>query len=267
MTAAAATARPSRETAPVLPMLWAQFRSLLIGYLRIPAFSATSLALPIVFYTFFGLPNVDKHFANGLSVGLYLICSFGAYAVSSAMVFSFGIGVATQRGQKIDLLQRATPLPAWVSLAATIMNAADFALASVLLLIAFAVLVGGVRFPFETGLQIVGLLLLGSVPLIGMGLAIGYLSGPNAAPAVANLIYLPMAFASGMFIPVSQLPDFIQKIAKYLPTYHYAQLAYQPVHEANESLTTALIWTVVWAVLLFGLAVRAYQREQQRKFS
>lgn len=267
MSTAASGAPPSREMAPVLPMLWAQFRSLLIGYLRIPAFSATSLALPIVFYTFFGLPNVNHHFANGLSVGVYLICSFGAYAVSSAMVFSFGIGVATQRGQKIDLLQRATPLPAWVSLAATILNAAVFALASVVLLIVFAVVAGGVRLPVETALQIIGLLLIGSVPLIGMGLAIGYLSGPNAAPAVANLIYLPMAFASGMFIPVSQLPDFIQTIAKYLPTYHFAQLAYQPVNEANESLTTALVWTAVWSVLLIGLAVRAYRREQQRKFS
>ncbi len=256
-----------RQVAPVLPMLWAQFRALLVGYLRIPAFSATSLALPIVFYMFFGLPNVNKHFPDGLSVGLYLMCSFGAYAVSSAMVFSFGIGVATQRGQKIDVLQRATPLPAWVALAATIMNAIVFALASLLLLMAFAVVVGGIRFPVSQALEIIGLLLVGAIPLIGMGLAIGYLSGPNAAPAVANLIYLPMAFASGMFLPVGQLPDFIQKMARYLPTYHYAQLAYTPVHEADEGLWAALLWTGVWSVLLFGLAIRAYRREQQRKFS
>jgi ABC-2 type transport system permease protein len=263
-----ATARSStREVAPTLPMLWAQFKSLLVGYLRIPAFSATSLALPVVFYTFFGLPNASKQFPNGTSVGLYLICSFGAYAVSSAMVFSFGIGVATQRGQKIDLLQRATPLPGWVALAATILNAAVFALASALLLMAFAVVAGGVRFPVEVGAQIIGLLLAGSIPLIGLGLTIGYMAGPNAAPAVANLIYLPMSFASGMFIPISQLPDFIKLIAKYLPTYHYAQLAYQPVHAADEPLTTALIWTVGWSVVLLGLAIRTYRREQQRKFS
>lgn len=265
MTAAAAT--PTREVAPVLPMLWAQFRALLTGYLRIPAFSATSLALPIVFYTFFGLPNVSKHFPNGTSVGLYLMCSFGAYAVSSAMVFSFGIGVATQRGQKIDLLQRATPLPPWVAMAATILNATVFAMASLVLLMAFAVVVGGVRFPVTQGLEILGLLLVGAVPLIGLGLAIGYLSGPNAAPAVANLIYLPMAFASGMFIPTNQLPDFIQVIAKYLPTYHYAQLSHIPTSTADETLSQALMWTVVWTVVLFAVAIRAYRLEQQRKFS
>ncbi len=260
-------AAPPRAAAPVLPMLLAQFRSLVVGYLRVPAFSVTSLALPIIFYMFFGLPNIKYHLSDGLSVGVYLMCSFAAYGVSSVMVFSFGIGVATQRGQKIDLLQRATPLPAWVSLTATILNAALFAVVSIVLLMAFAVLVGGLRFQVTTGAEIVGLLLLGSLPLIGMGLAIGYASGPNAAPAVANLIYLPMAFASGMFVPVSQLPDFIRSVAHYLPTYHFAQLAYAPIHHADESLGTALVWTAGWAVLLFGLAVRAYRREQQRKFS
>ena len=76
-----------------------------------------------------------------------------------------------------------------------------------------------------------------------------------------------MSFASGMFIPVNQLPDFIQKIAKYLPTYHYAQLAYNPVKESAESLGTALAWTAVWAVILLAFALRAYRHEQQRKFS
>ena len=46
-----------------------------------------------------------------------------------------------------------------------------------------------------------------------MGLAFGYLVGPNSAPAVLNLAWLPMAFASGLWIPISQLPDFVRSIA------------------------------------------------------
>jgi len=257
----------SVAVAPVAPMLIAQTRAQVLNYVRIPAFSLTSLALPLVFYTFFGLPNASKHFPDGTSVGLYLMCSFGAYAVSSVMVFSFGIGVANSRGLKIDLLQRATPLPPVVAIVANVINAVVFALVAIALLMAFVVLLGGVRFPVETGLQIVGLLLVGALPLIGMGMTIGYSVGPNAAPAVANLIYLPMAFASGMFIPVGDLPDFIQRIARYLPTYHYAQLAYTPVHHADEALGWALAWSAVWAVILFAAATRAYRRDQLRKFS
>jgi ABC-2 type transport system permease protein len=70
-----------------------------------------------------------------------------------------------------------------------------------------------------------------------------------------------------MFVPVSQLPDFIQRFAHYLPTYHYAQLAYAPVHHADEPLGWALAWSAAWTLILFGLAARAYRRDQLRKFS
>ena len=43
-------------TAPLLRMLAAQTRSELLMRWRVPAFSATNLALPIVFFVFFGLP-------------------------------------------------------------------------------------------------------------------------------------------------------------------------------------------------------------------
>ncbi len=32
-------------------------------------------------------------------------------------------------------------------------------------------------------------------------------------------MYLPLAFASGIFLPLEQLPVFVQRVAPYLPTY------------------------------------------------
>ena len=55
-------------------------------------------------------------------------------------------------------------------------------------------------------------LIIGALPFSAMGLAFGYLVGPNSAPAMLNVIYLPMAFASGLFIPIAQLPGFVQGI-------------------------------------------------------
>ena len=59
-------------------------------------------------------------------------------------------------------------------------------------------------------LDMIARLLAGSVPFIALGFAIGYLCGPNVAPAVANLVYLPLSFASGLFMPLSQLPGFVR---------------------------------------------------------
>ena len=86
-------------TAPLGRMLVAQTRAELRTRWRIPAFSLTSLVLPIVFYTFFGLP-VAHH--------------------------GFGIGVAAQRGMTVDLLVRVTPLPSALYLLAKIVTAPVF---------------------------------------------------------------------------------------------------------------------------------------------
>ena len=74
--------------------------------------------------------------------------------------------------------------------------------------------------------------------MMGLGMAIGYSTSANAAPAVTNLIYLPMSFISGIFIPLSQLPSGIQTAGKLLPLYHYSQLPLESVGNNSESLGT-----------------------------
>jgi ABC-2 type transport system permease protein len=254
--------------APLPRVFLAQTRAQLLNTLRLPAFSVTTIALPIIFYAFFGLSHTHDTFPHStVNVGAYLMASFGAYGVSSAMVFNFGMGVALARGQKLDLLQRATPLPPAVAVAANVVNAVVFGALSVLALSAFVYLVGGVRMPAETWLQLIFRLLVGALPLVGLGMAIGYSVSPNAAAAVTNLIYLPMSFASGLFIPVSQLPDFIQKLAPYLPTYHYGQLAWNAIGADTEPMSKAVLNLAIWTLILFGLALRAFRLEQSRKFA
>jgi ABC-2 type transport system permease protein len=258
----------SFDVARLPVVMWKQTRAQVLNSLRIPAFSLTTVVLPIMFFAFFGLPYVHQTIANtNITVGPYVMASFGAYAVSSAMVFNFGIGVAMARGQKMDLLQRATPLPPGVAIAATVVNAMLFALVSLIALFIFASIAGGVRMPIETWLTLTFRLLVGAVPLIGLGMAIGYAAGPNSAPAVTNLIYLPMSFASGLFIPLSQLPAVVQKVAPYLPTYHYGQIAWNAVGAPTESMESAVVWLVVWTLVLFGLALRFIRLDQSRKFS
>src|SRR5437867_2243923 len=227
--------------APFGRMLLMQTWSRLLWFWRIPAWSVSGLAMPVFFFTFFGLSFVRLTAPDGFSPGAYFLASFGAYTVGQVMVFSFGIGVSTERMLKQDLLMRATPLPPIVDLLARILSAILFALVALVVLIAYGVIVGGVREDLDVWATVVVRLLAGSLPFIGLGLAIGYLAG-NAAPAVANLIYLPLSFASGLFIPVSQLPSFAQQVAPYLPTYHYGQLAWGAVGAPSEPMATSLAW-------------------------
>ena len=135
----------------------------------------------MLFFTFFGLPFARQTLPNGTSVGAYLLASFAAYAVGSVMVYGFGIGVAIERGMKVDVLMRATPLPPAVAILAKVLNALAFSLVSIVVLIVYGIVVGGVRQDVTVWINIIVRLLAGSLPFIALGFAIGYGSGPNTA--------------------------------------------------------------------------------------
>lgn len=266
--------RPVDVTAPGRPavallwgMLLAQTRAEMLMRWRVPAFSVTSVALPVVFFTFFGLPVAGLTRADGISMGAYLVASFGAYAVGSVMVYSFGIGVAIERGMNVDLLMRVMPVPPGVYLLAKVITALVFSLVSLIVLIAYGIVVGGVTQPPMIWVGMILRLLAGSVPFVGLGFAIGYVSGPHSAPAVANLVYLPLAFASGLFVPPSQLSHFVQTFAPYLPTYHYGQLVWGSLRASTEPLGASLAWLAGYSVFFFAIALRAYRGDERRKFS
>lgn len=254
-----------REVASPLPMFLHQTRAEFLKLWRDPAFTISSVLLPTIFFAFFGLPNVGYETA-GTDTGPYLLASFGAYGVISVMLFSFGAGVAYERGKKMDLLMRATPLRPAVSLLAKTISAVVFAFATLVVLFVFGRVAGGVEQDLSTWATLTGRLLAGALPFVFLGFAIGYLARPTAAAPVIQLIYLPIAFASGLFLPLEGLPEIVQDIAPYLPTYRYAELAWSAVGANTEPLREAVLWLAGYGVAFLVVAVWAYRREDVRRF-
>jgi ABC-2 type transport system permease protein len=248
-------------------MLWRQTKYGLLALWRVPAFTISGLALPVMFFAFFGLPNAGGQI-GGVVAGPYFLASYGAYAMGSMMVFNFGIGVSNERGSKVDLLYRATPLPPLVYMGAKLAVAVLFGLLSLALLFGFGAVAAGVRMEAATWVGLVLRIVLGSIPFVALGFAIGYGSGPNAAPGVANIIYVPLAFASGLFVPIDFLPEIVQRVAPFLPTYHYAQLAWGAIGaEVSEPPLTSILWLAGFTVIFLSLASRFYFQEERRRFT
>jgi ABC-2 type transport system permease protein len=254
--------------APIFPMLVRQTMAEFLKLWRVPAFSLTSLLLPVMFYAFIGIGQSSQLISPGVTFGAYFLASMAVYAVANVMIFSFGISVATERGMKMDVLMRATPMPPWVYLLSKCITALVFAAMTLVVLFPFAYVAGGVRLEASEWVTLAYRVLLGSIPFIALGFAIGYLSGPNSAVAVINLIYLPTAFASGLFFPKQLLPSFIQSIAPYLPLHFFGQLGRDAVGApTDESVTTDWLYLAAYGVAFFALALWAYRREEGRKFS
>jgi ABC-2 type transport system permease protein len=104
-------------------------------------------------------------------------------------------------------------------------------------------------------------LVIGTLPFAAIGLFIGaHLSG-NAAPAVANLIFLPMAWLSGIFIP---LPPMLRPWAVVWPAFHLDQVAMAAGGLTQFRFINPWISVAVLAgitVLFGGLALRRLARK------
>jgi len=257
--------KPAPAIAPFWPMLGGQAKSEFLMLARVPAFTIPTIVFPIMFFALFGLPHVNEAFEN-VVVGQYMLASFGAYAVISVALFSFGVTVAQERARKATALMRSSPLRPLAYLGGKTIATLAFAFVTLTALFAFGAGVGGVRFEPVTWIVLYSVLLLGVFPFIALGFAVGYLAGGNSAVAILNLINLPMAFGSGLFMPLPLLPPVVQHLAPYLPAYHYAQLAWIVVGARTESPQTAVAWLLGYSVAFLALALRAYGREQAKEF-
>jgi len=159
--------------------------------LRSRTYSLSIIGFPIMFYLIFGMAN------RGKPAALYLVAGYTCMGVVSACLFGIGLVLAMERAQGWLDLKRASPMPRLAYIGAKVVSSAAF------------------------GLIIASLLML-------LGVALGGIFGfapPNAGPGIINLIYLPLSFASGFWMPESMLPHWLQAVAPVLPTYHLAQIA------------------------------------------
>lgn len=192
--------------------------------IRVPMFAVSTLAFPLMFYVIFGLTFADQT-TRGVGVTTYMLATYGAFGVIGAALFGFGVSVAMERGQGWMRLKRVAPMPPLAYFVAKVFMATSVSALIVLGLFVLGATVGGVEMAIGRWVSLALVLVAGALPFAAMGLAFGYLVGPNSAPAVLNLVWLPMAFASGLWIPISQLPEIVQAAAQFLPPYHLAQLA------------------------------------------
>jgi ABC-2 type transport system permease protein len=187
--------------------------------LRLRAFSLSIIGFPVMFYLLFGVANRHTDWAR------YLLASYSCFGMVGAALFGLGAGIASERMQGWLELKQASPMPRLAYLAAKTVSCSVFALIIVVLLITIGVTLGGVTVTAAEAAKLTGITLAGVLPFASMGLLLSLLMPANAAPGIINLIYLPMSFLSGLWMPLSMLPHWMQKIAPALPSYHYAQLA------------------------------------------
>lgn len=228
---------------------------------RMPAFAIPTLSFPAMFYIFFGLVFSG---GGGIHLPSYLLATYGTFGIMGPALFGFGVGVAGELGQGWLRLKRAAPMPPAAYLVSKLVMAMAFGLAVVLILFALGAAFGGVRFSHAQWLGLAGVLVAGTLPFCALGLYIGLRASTQAAPAIVNLIYLPLAFLSGLWVPLQFFPQWLQQLAVLLPPYHLARIALGITGHAPDARPWLHAAVLAGFTLLFtALAARAWRRIQE----
>src|SRR6266851_3019477 len=114
------------------------------------------------------------------------------------------------------------------------------------------------------GAALFGMTIAGSISFASMGFLLALIVPANAAPAIVNLIYLPMSFMSGLWMPIQHLPHWLQRVAPVLPTYHLAQLMLR-IFGYGDHTSIASHWFGLagFTMLMLGTSWLIFNRAQQ----
>ena len=182
--------------------------------IRSPGFSIPFLLLPVPVYLFFGVmlaaPAVAKHPA----VANYLFSGFAVFAVMGPALFGVGCVLAVEREAGFLKLKRALPAPGGAHVIAKAAMAMVFAGLAMITVLVAGIGPGKVTLSASQLLIMTAVMTVGALPFAAIGLFIGAHASANVAPEVANIVFLPMLWLSGLFIP---LPKFLERWAVIWP--------------------------------------------------
>ena len=232
--------------------------------LRTRAYSLSVIGFPVVFYLFFGiLMNRNQDF-HGMSVSTNMLAGYAVFGAIGASLFGIGVGLAGDLSAGWLELKRASPMPPLAYLLAKCCTAMGFATIIVTVLTIMGVAFGGVHITALEYIRMVALIIVGSIPFACLGLLVALLAPFNAAPGIANMIYLPMSFLGGLWMPIEILPHFLQVLAPIFPTYHLKQLMLGVFHYKGAG-STGTHWLALFAftVVMLFCAGYAFRRREQ----
>ena len=189
--------------------------------------------------------------AKNPAIGDYLFSGFCVFGITGPALFGVGVVLAIERDAGLLKLKRALPAPPGAYLLAKMTMGMLFATLVMISMIATGLIVGKITLSLPQLAALAGVLVLGTLPISAIGLFLGAHTSGSASPAFANLVFLPMLWLSGLFIP---LPAFLQKWAVIWPTFHINQVVMAAIglKEFTFMPVTVCLGVLLGVTVLFG---------------
>lgn len=223
---------------------------------RQPGFWIPTVLFPAMLYAFFGAQSGDGLWATNA------MASFAVYAVLGVGFFQFGVSIAQDRASPFAIWQKSLPghiAHQWI---ARVLASLVFVTLAVSLVVAVALAMADISLTTTAWVRLVVVCLMATVTATFMGIALGSVASARAAVPLANLIYLPLAYLGGLWVPPMFMPAAINSVSQWTPTRAMGELSWAAVNGnvwEPRYLSLLLVWTLV-AAAVAGVAQMRHRR-------
>ena len=232
---------------------------------RARSFSLSIIGFPLMFYVLFGLSNkgLEEH---GVNLAKYMLAGYSCFGMIGAALFGVGVGLATERAAGWLELKRASPMPPMAYLLAKLVTAITFGLIIVGVLTGLGLVFGGVHLSATELAHMLLVTVCGVIPFTALGLLLAQMVPSAAASGIINLIYLPMSFMSGLWVPISGLPHWVQLMAPVFPAYHLAQLMHTVFgyQQGAPAVGQHVLYLAGFTVVMLGASWAVFARAEAK---
>ena len=200
----------------------------LLRAVRDPRYLVLAVLTPVGLYLLFTqLFGTHGERVEGLPQPTELMVAMAAYGGMWAVFSATAPRIAHERSIGWLRQLRITPLrPGSVGVVKVAASLAA-ALPAIGLVCLTAVAAHGIRLDAGEWASLLAGVWVGTLPLALLGLAIGYLVGPDAAYGVVMVLYFAFGALGGLWMPMAMLPDALQHVGRLLPTHGLADLGWK----------------------------------------
>ena len=170
--------------------------------------------------------------------------------------------VTAQRESGVLKRRRGTPVPASVIITGRALTSVVVALAIRVVLLVIGWIFYSAHIPARAAPALVITVILGAVTFCCLGYAlVSIIRNDDAAQPITQAVVLPLYFISGVFVPVSGLPQWLNDIAQIFPVSHLAAallVAYNPHTTGFGFSWNNLAVLILWGIGGFIVAMRRF---------
>jgi len=238
---------------------------------RNPRAVVFAIVFPVFFLVIFNsifASSASNVSINGITVPIktYFAGGLIAYAIMLNCFSTLLVTLTTQRESGQLKRYRGTPVPSWTFIASLILRSLLLVGVMIVVILLLGNVAYGVHVRAEALLGLVVYAALGTATMCSLGIALSaFAPNADAASVIGPFSAVILSFVSGVFIPVDQLPSWLEDFGKVFPLYH---LAAGIQTSLGTSSGTGLVGgdvlsLVIWTAVGMFVAVRRFRWEPQ----